>query len=97
MQTKSTISCNAFRSRHSVEADRSNFQLFLDIDECANEALFGVSCDASLSEVCHNTVGSYTCVCRDGYQRGEDQNCASENIIMLSWESVIACCSCRYQ
>ena len=43
-----------------------------DVDECAADALLCGS-----NGVCNNTVGSYTCSCKDGYQM-VDSTCTSE-------------------
>ena len=37
--------------------------LFQDVDECQ-----GDSCIDSNTVTCNNTIGSYTCVCKDGYE-----------------------------
>ena len=43
----------------------------LDIDECLTES--GYECD--LNATCINTLGSYTCPCRNGYTRNR-KTCA---------------------
>ena len=43
----------------------------IDIDECSE----GVS---GCSQLCTNTIGSYTCTCRNGYQLGNDNHTCTD-------------------
>ena len=45
----------------------SNFVCFLDIDECAENT-------DNCSQNCSDTLGSYQCVCYDGYTLDSDQH-----------------------
>lgn len=47
------------------------FFVFLDVDECAGDN----ECHANAQ--CTNTLGGYTCACRDGYE-GDGRNCTGE-------------------
>ena len=46
--------------------------LCLDIDECTNN-----NHDCHEKSFCHNTEGSYSCSCKDGYQ-GDGRNCTGK-------------------
>jgi fibulin 1/2 len=43
--------------------------LLLDIDECINDEVNNCSPNAS----CNNQVGSFECICKDGYQGNGEQ------------------------
>ncbi len=42
------------------------FSLFIDVDECQHN---NGGCD----QICRNTIGSYYCLCRDGYVKNQTQ------------------------
>ena len=46
----------------------------LDLDECASGRH---SCDVGTS-ICVNTLGSYTCQCRPGYEKISQDKCQGE-------------------
>jgi hypothetical protein len=46
-----------------------NFFIILDIDECSKG---NHTCQTEAT--CNNTLGSYTCTCRGGYE-GDGKNC----------------------
>ncbi|CAN9507787.1 unnamed protein product [Ophioblennius macclurei] len=48
----------------------NNVPICTDIDECATN-----SCDHH----CHNNYGSFTCSCREGFQKKDEQNCVRLN------------------
>ena len=45
--------------------------MLIDIDEC-NEEISGCS------QLCTNTIGSYTCACHNGYQLGNDNHTCTD-------------------
>ena len=48
-----------------------------DVDECADRI-------SGCSDICNNTVGSYSCGCPIGYQLANDfRNCMGEFIIVI--------------
>ena len=47
-----------------------------DINECGNETLN----DCHPNALCNNTIGSYTCTCKDGYSGDGKNSC--EGIIL---------------
>ena len=51
------------------------FYISLDVNECLDEA--NNNCDEQAE--CQNNVGSYACVCVDGYE-GDGVNCDGINI-----------------
>ena len=57
---------------------------FLDIDECSigNGGCHG---DAD----CHNTVGSFNCICKTGYD-GDGLNCIGKDIIHQNYLQSVA-------
>ena len=67
------VSCSI---HHSCIDVWSNLPL-AEIDECAE----GIhNCD----QICHNTDGSFTCSCRQGYQLARDRTtCLGENVVKL--------------
>ena len=52
------------------------FSLYIDIDECA---LGTHNCAHS----CSNSLGSYTCSCRDGFELGQDGRTCKGTILNL--------------
>lgn len=53
-----------------------------DIDECETE-------EANCAHGCHNTLGSYACVCNTAYELGSDgKQCYSEFIVLILLEYV---------
>ena len=48
----------------------NNLRVFLDIDECINDE----DTNCSPNAVCNNKIGTYECVCKDGY-RGNGTHC----------------------
>ena len=56
-----------------------NFSILsLDIDEC-----LGTPCGAN--EICNNTIGNYTCTCREGFgrQSGPSSDCTGLSLIEI--------------
>ena len=49
-----------------------------DIDECENEELGHSVCDDK-TEYCINSIGSFTCHCKDGYRLGPNNICINVN------------------
>jgi hypothetical protein len=55
------------------------FLSFLDIDECALKV---DTCD--VNAVCINTIGSYSCHCKNGYRgSGQQGECYSKKFILF--------------
>ena len=52
----------------------STLMSFIDIDECSE----GIS---GCSQICSNTIGSYSCICQNGYQLGSDDHTCLGKII----------------
>ena len=46
---------------------KNYFDNFLDINECSE----GIS---GCNQICSNTLGSYTCICQNGYQLDTDNH-----------------------
>ena len=49
---------------------------YTDIKECVGVNL----CNAS-SSTCHNTLGSYSCLCNHGYEQLNDKNCSGKSML----------------
>lgn len=47
-------------------------KLFLDIDECDTDVGIHECGAAGANEECNNTIGSYHCICKQGYQTAGD-------------------------
>ena len=56
-----------------------------DLNECT---LGSYTCDSNAE--CHNTVGSYTCSCRNGFT-GNGKTCIGEKLTLLSSVSFLQC------
>lgn len=50
-----------------------------DIDECKSRSLHGCHSDA----VCHNTVGSYKCTCKEGFFGNGKTSCSPVGRYMI--------------
>ena len=42
-----------------------------DINECTERSLEENTCNATNQEVCNNVIGSFECLCNDGYKLNE--------------------------
>ena len=58
---------------------------FPDMDECDTGKH---QCDESIS-VCHNTEGSFECVCLKGYSKSGQLQCTGNNSRSLNWKTQI--------
>ena len=72
------------RGEHINRSSQENFYCFnnnyvADIDECAFSR---DNCDEN--SLCHNTVGSFSCVCDDGFV-GDGTACTGKNIRPLNF------------
>ncbi|RMX41755.1 hypothetical protein pdam_00005597 [Pocillopora damicornis] len=52
-----------------------------DIDECKSRSLHGCHSDA----VCHNTVGSYKCTCKEGFFGNGKTSCSPVGCVGYKW------------
>lgn len=53
-----------------------SYSFLLDVDECSENT-------DSCSQLCSNTVGSYTCGCRDGYRLASDGRTCNGNSVNI--------------
>jgi hypothetical protein len=49
----------------------------IDIDEC-NDNSYPHNCSESEHEMCNNTLGSFTCICMQGFKSNEEIKCEGE-------------------
>ena len=49
-----------------------------DIDECQEQS----PCDSNAQ--CTNTIGSFTCVCNEGYS-GDGRTCTGQFDVLITW------------
>ena len=63
---------------------RLKFTLYLDVNECVRAEAHNCHSNA----VCSDTVGSFECVCQDGYN-GDGVTCTSKSILLST--------VCRYR
>lgn len=79
--TAENMTCNGM-SVDSIFSYGCNHQLYYsDVNEC-------VTCNGSCSQICSNTIGSYTCSCAAGYMLSVD------NRTCLGTHFVITCSTC---
>ena len=48
----------------------------IDINECDEE-------NGGCSHMCNNTIGSYQCLCEDGYELDSDQHLCNGNVVVV--------------
>ena len=54
----------------------SKFTLYIDVNECVRAE----ENNCHSSALCSDTIGSFECVCRDGYE-GDGVKCTSKSIL----------------
>ena len=73
MELTAQVTCHLIFSPSEAEITQLNLyalaSLVLDIDECAERTH-----DCDVNAECNNTLGSYNCTCKDGFQ-GNGSNC----------------------
>ena len=62
-------------TQHNSRIQIKLIKQILDIDECKYELD-----NCAWNKICHNTIGSFECLCQDGFKSAENNKCIGKLI-----------------